>query len=352
MAETAARFSFGGLERIEVEAEEPYTSLHAAGNRIRSLEWLNVSAFAELKQLDLRHNQLAACSGVECCPLLVEIDLRDNRLPSGSRLAKELLPLRLLERCDARHNPFSESFSSVHAMVASACPEAAGPGDVPRARGAWRQAMVRALPRLVALDGLSCDPERKELLRGSPAEAELLLPARRAEPPPAGSPPTATSPPTVGSPPARRPAEPPRSPSTGLRSPAPASPSRASPPRSARRVGGRLVDLSPPGLAPLLGLQKALASPVRPPRFLLPERQREPPLRSPVLKPSLLPQPITCSDEPALPYDPITLPYGAYGAHARPAAAPAAAPPAAAPSATAPSAAARPFTSPSTCLEI
>ena len=104
------RLAFLGRASIEEdELSAGASELHVAGNRFTNLHWL--VPFRRLLSLDVRHNLIESCDGVECCGLLATIDVRDNRLCSAELLCAQLSACTRLELVDARHNPFSAAFS-------------------------------------------------------------------------------------------------------------------------------------------------------------------------------------------------------------------------------------------------
>ena len=157
------RRSFLGTSSVSPDAAEDASEVRellAAGNRISTLlPW--ISPFTNLRVLDVRHNCLASCSGIEACVRLNTLDLRDNQLASGAELTRDLSSLGRLQTCDARYNPFSEAWSHAEAMLAH--PGDPVPLDVQEARMAWRSSMLRTHDRLSMLDGMPADAAERAM---------------------------------------------------------------------------------------------------------------------------------------------------------------------------------------------
>ena len=120
--------------------------LNASNRQLSELSWLQ--PFGSVVLLDLRHNQLRSCAGIEACVALRDLDVRDNLLDDTVGLICQLADLKALERVDARHNPFSRHFSGSDEppqspLAAASC----------RARLYWRARLTSHLPALCELDG-------------------------------------------------------------------------------------------------------------------------------------------------------------------------------------------------------
>ena len=91
---------------IEHAEPERFTSLCAAGNALRALSpW--IVGFTELRTLNLCHNLLSTCAGIEACRRLAVLDLRGNLLADGASLGEQVAALPSLVELDTRHNPVS-----------------------------------------------------------------------------------------------------------------------------------------------------------------------------------------------------------------------------------------------------
>ena len=85
--ETEARLDCSNRAAASIDHAEPerFTSLCAAGNALRALSpW--ILGFTELRTLDLCHNLLCTCAGIEACRRLAVLDLRGNLLADGATL--------------------------------------------------------------------------------------------------------------------------------------------------------------------------------------------------------------------------------------------------------------------------
>ena len=160
--ETESRLDCSNRSAASIEHEEPerFTSLCAAGNALRALSpW--ILGFTELRTLDLCHNLLSTCAGIEACRRLAVLDLRGNLLADGATLGEQLSALTSLVELDTRHNPFSRHFSGSNPP--SPVEHGSGPAFAYQQRLGWRTRVLRALPELRCLDGLAVDDEERQL---------------------------------------------------------------------------------------------------------------------------------------------------------------------------------------------
>ena len=151
------RLAFLGISTVSDANAEIARELHVPGNAIATLSpW--IAPFSKLRVLDLRHNQIVDIAGIEVCARkLVALDLRDNQLGVMQAVFTCLSPMKRLERCDLRHNPFTESFSSVDHMLPAAYAMSPGSKEAHATRATWRKSMLDELPRLQLLDGVTRD---------------------------------------------------------------------------------------------------------------------------------------------------------------------------------------------------
>ena len=97
--------------------------LLAAHNRVRKLS-LGPAGAPALERLGCRHNSMRFVAPEVCkAPNLIELDLRDNLLPTAQ--LKHLAPLRKLKRLAVARNPLAEDR------------RARRPRRRGRSRGAW-----------------------------------------------------------------------------------------------------------------------------------------------------------------------------------------------------------------------
>ena len=153
--ETESRLDCSNRSAATIDHAEPerFTSLCAAGNALRALApW--ILGFTELRTLDLCHNLLCTCAGIEACRRLAVLDLRGNLLADGAMLGEQVAALPLVE-LDTRHNPFSRHFSGSNPP--SPVDQGSGPAFAYQLRLGWRTRVLRALPELRRLDGLIVD---------------------------------------------------------------------------------------------------------------------------------------------------------------------------------------------------
>ena len=172
----AIRRAFTGLDSITDDSPELVREIAAAGNAFTSLWWLE--PFARLQVLDVRHCQIEDVEGIGACRYLQLLDLRDNQLSNQQRLVSSLSCLVKLELCDSRHNPFSAAFSSVDVEVKLALGSGSSsptPREIQDARHEWRASMIRSLPCLKLLDGLTCDAAERTAAKAEPSFHQFAL---------------------------------------------------------------------------------------------------------------------------------------------------------------------------------